>query len=235
MTYYDLPARNQKYGERLSEFIPSYMASWLAHCDPNFTDYNYAEPERDEPKQNAIKTLDIGDFIYFISSLVPYNSTVYLRKDSGFRQYQQGKMNKYVTGFFEVEALGIVNVNKKNISIEKLVGNLSESDVRNNEHFKRLPMINGNKTISSDGFVLVKGNPDHSALLCFAIPITEGQTSTPRGGHTFRLNNLGLFIRHRDTDSLRGFRLLENEAIRVMGQKIVESNPELEPKLKHLF
>jgi len=143
-------------------------------------------------------------------------------------------MNKYVIGFFVIMGLAIANVDEKDISIQNLRGKVTECDVQNNQHFRRVPIVEEDHVYLSDTFILVKGNPDYSSLLRIAVPLTDGQIRTSEGGHTFRLNDLGQSIRHRDTDSLRGVRKLDNEAARILGRKISESNPELEPILKRI-
>lgn len=235
LTYNDLPARNIKYGKTLGDFLPSQIASWNAHCDPNFKSYTYGEPAKDEPKQIALKKLDEGNLLYFISSLVPYDSSIYRNRDSELRRYQKGKMNKYVIGFFTIEGVAIANVSKGEIYVENLAGNINKSDVRSNQHYSRLPIREKGNLYESDTFVIIKGNPICSALFRVAIPITCGQTKTPRGGHTFRLNYFGHSIRHRKTDSLRGIRPLGIEEIRILGRETVKFNPELKARLGNLL
>lgn len=229
ITFDKLPSRNQRYGNTLKGFLPSDVAYLSAHLDPNFNEYTYAEPNNSEPKQKALKKLNEGDILFFVSSLAPYNTSVYQKRDTKLRRYQRGRKNKYVTAFFTVEGIAIVCVIHGRIDMEILTGNIPENAVRNNQHYRRLPFVDGKgKVHDFDEFVIVRGNPDRSALLAVAVPLTDGQTR-----YTFRLNKLGMTIRNRSTDNFRGFRPLETRDVQILAREIARSNPKLEQKISH--
>jgi hypothetical protein len=222
-SYKDLRATNQNRGTWLSQFVPSHRASWKAHYDPSFATKTYGEPNNDEPKQLALKRLDCGDYIFFVSSLAPYHPSVY-SEYSILREYQKGRLNKYVIGFFEVTGLGVGKVDRRRLSVQSLKGNVTESDARGNQHFRRLPTLRNNRKRWRGEFLFVKGHPKRSVLLRRAIPITHRQIRTSRGGHTFKLNSLGRQLRNRETDCLRGFRWINERGVRILLRTIRRSN-----------
>ena len=110
------------------------------------------------------------------------------------------------------------------IMIESLTNNITEKIVKLSHHYKRL------KKLDYDQFILVMGDPDKSALLNRAIPLTMGYE-----GYWYKLNELGQTILKRKNDTLRGTRWLDHNAVKLLAEKIVEKNPEIESKIEHLL
>jgi len=108
--------------------------------------------------------------------------------------------------------------------IQILSGNISEEDAKCCHHFKRL------RPLDLDYFIVIKGDPDRSALLTHAIQLTDGFER-----YGYKLNELGQFILRKTTDSLRGARWIDQNAIRQLAKKIAESNPEIGNKLQHMI
>jgi hypothetical protein len=111
-TYQDIPVRNTKYGRTLADFLPSDLARLPVHLDPNFDNFTYGEPFKEQPKFWTLMKLAEGDLIFFIASLAPYNPEIYEKRDALLRSYQVGRRDKYVVGFFKVKGIAEVYVMK---------------------------------------------------------------------------------------------------------------------------
>lgn len=111
-TYKNFTARNTKYGTTLSDFIPSRVANRPVHFDPDFDNYTYGQPVDYYPRSRVLEKLEEGDVIFFVSSLAPYDTEAYKEKDMMLQNFQRGKKNKYVTGFFTVSGVARVFVLK---------------------------------------------------------------------------------------------------------------------------
>lgn len=110
------------------------------------------------------------------------------------------------------------------VEISILSGNVTEADVKSNYHYKRL------RKLDLDRFVLIKGDPGKSAILNKAIKLTNGFEKT-----SFKLNNLGKAILSRQKDTLRGFRWIDESAVRIVAKAIDKTNPEIHSKIKHML
>lgn len=307
-TYRNLSARNVKYGKTLSDFIPSYVADRPVHFDPDFDNYTYGQPVKEYPRSRVLEKLREGDVLFFVSSLAPYDSKVYQEKNALLLNFQRGKKNKYIVGFFTVKgvarvfvfksiprlALALLNVayyeegeaplDMKNLEeelkmlesygyvagegesfrltgqkretsrsgqdivqliydlwpenkdaqgrllekgvldIASLSGKVAEDIVKTSHHYTRL------RPLDWDHFRIIVGDQKRSALLTHVIQLTEGYERP-----SFRLNELGRSILKRDSDTLRGFRWVGEEAVRLLAREISKTNTELTDKLRHLF
>jgi len=101
-----------------------------------------------------------------------------------------------------------------------LFGSTNIEDVKLSDHYKRL------RPLDLDYFTLIKGDPDHSALLKHAIRLTERYDK-----FGFALNKLGQTILARTFDSLRGTRWIDESAVKLLTKEITKLNPEVTNKL----
>jgi len=307
-TYSNFSARNIQYGKTLAEFIPSFVANRPVHFDPDFNNYTYAQPVDEYPRSRVLEKLKEGDVIFFVSSLAPYDPRVYQEKDALLPNFQRGKKNKYVIGFFTIKgvarvfvfrsaprlALALLNVayyeegeldldiktlekdleelkaygyvakegesykltrqeressrsgqdivqiiydlwpenedaqrhllEKGLLDITLLSGKVTEDIVKTSHHYKRL------RSLDWDHFVLIVGDHRRSALLTHAIRLTERFET-----FSFTLNELGRSILKRNSDTLRGFRWINEEGVRRLAREIGKDNAELTDKLQHLL
>ena len=224
-TYAFIKARNKKYGEFLSDFLPSNLAKCIVHCDPEFEGPTFGQPNNDSSKVKALQKLHEDDFLFFLASLVPYDPRAYRERRYFLKSYQREKKNKYIIGFFKVQGVASVKVKpgspeermKDRIEIRPIAGYVDKELVRKNEHFKRL------KISDSNDFTLVAGFHDKSFLIPKAVKLTEKYEYG-----SFVLNALGQRIFNRITDTLRGVRKINEEAVRLLLQEIKRTNPEIE-------
>lgn len=299
-TYNDFSARNIKYGRTLSDFIPSYVANRPVHFDPDFSNYTYGQPVDEYPRSRVLEKLREGDVVFFVSSLAPYDIEVYQERDVLLPNFQRGKKNKYIIGFFTVKgvarvfvfksaprlALALLNVayyeegevdlDTKNLEedletlkaqgyvtkeadgykltrqesessrsgqdivqiiydlwsesedaqrqllerglldITLLSGKVTEDIVKTSHHYKRL------RSLDWDHFVLIVGDQERSGLLTHAIRLTEGFET-----FSFTLNELGRSILKRTSDTLRGFRWIDEKAVSALAREICKDDTEL--------
>lgn len=298
-SYKDCPARNSQYGRNLADFIPTHFRDLPVHFDPDYDNYTYGQPAAEYPRSRVLEKLREGDFVFFVSSLAPYNSEAYRDKDALLRKFQRGKKDKYVTGFFTVRgaakvyvlrstpelALPLLNLafhegnahldmatleksferlemygyvvkegdnyrlteqgsassrsgkdivqlisdswsddqnvqeqllEKGLLDIAVLSGNVTEDVAKTSHHYRRL------KSLDWDCFILIVGDPKHSALLPHAVRLTEGFEA-----YSFRLNDLGQAILKRISDTLRGFRWIDEDAVKVLAREICRLDNEL--------
>jgi len=110
--YSDFPARNTKYGKTLADFLPSDVSRLSVHYDPDFENYIYGQDLSPHPRARALSNLRVGDVVFFVFSLAPYDPEVYRDKDNRLLNFQRGRRNKYVTGFFTVKDVAKVYVFK---------------------------------------------------------------------------------------------------------------------------
>ena len=109
------------------------------------------------------------------------------------------------------------------LEIEALSGYVTEEDVKASEHYKRM------KPLDWDQFILVKGNPEASAILNKTVQLTDGFQQ-----YDFNLNSLGKSILQRAHDTLRGFRWIDAASVKLLADEIGRKNPELLVKLNLL-
>lgn len=307
-SYKDFPARNDRYGRTLADFIPSCFSNQSAHFDPDFENYTYGQPVAEYPRSKVLEKIEKGDIVFFVCSLAPYDSRIYKDRDVLLQNFQRGKKNKYVIGFFTVKGVARVFVLKsaprltlalQNISAQEdgevaldmrdlekdlevlreygylakergeykltkqgnessrsgqdvadwiyylwpegikeqqhflengtidiglISGDVTEEIVKTSHHYKKL------KDLDWDAFVLVVGDPKRSALTTHAIKLTEGFET-----FGFALNELGQSILRRKSDTLRGFRWIDEKSVGVLAKEIYKVNTELADKLKHLL
>jgi hypothetical protein len=230
-TYRDFRARNQRYGQTLADFLPTDVANLLVHYDPDFDNFLYGQPSDKDPRSLVLRKLERGDLLFFVASLAPYDPHVYAKRDELLRSYQVGRRNKYVIGFFTVDGVARVEVFPRDqqsqmrlleegkIEVHNISGAVSVEDVKLSNNYKRL------KSLGQDCFVLVKGDPNRSALLKRAVKLTERQE-----GYGFVLNELGRTLLSRSSDSLRGARWIDENAVRLLFKEVERLNPELASK-----
>jgi len=307
-TYKDFSARNTRYGKTLSDFIPSIVAKRPVHFDPDFDNYTYGQPVDYYPRSRVLENLKQGDAVFFVSSLAPYDTEVYKEKDMMLQNFQRGRKNKYVIGFFTVRgvarvfvlksdarlALALLNVasygegeaslemkgmeddleilemcgyvvkegdnyklthqgsessrsgkdivqviydlwpdnenaqthllEKGLLDIAMLSGEATEEIVKTSHHYRRL------KSLDWDHFILIIGDPQRSAILTKAIQLTKGFET-----FSFSLNDIGQTILKRNKDTLRGFRWIDEDLVKLLAREINRANVELSDKLKHLL
>ncbi len=111
-TYKDFMALNRQYGQTLADFLPADVANLSVHYDPDFDNYIYGQDLSEHPRSFTIRKLERGDILFFVASLAPYDSDIYAKRDELLRQYQAGRRNKYIIGFFTVESVADVAVFK---------------------------------------------------------------------------------------------------------------------------
>lgn len=104
-TYRAFPARNRQYGKTLADFLPSQIGELPVHFDPEFTNWTYGEPVTDYTKFRALQKLRETDILFFVASLAPFDPTIYRERDVSLWNYQRGRRNKYVIGFFTVDSI----------------------------------------------------------------------------------------------------------------------------------
>ena len=104
-TYMQYTARNREYGDNLSDFLPPKYRELPVHYDPNFEYFTYGQHCGVYQRVKSLEKLREGDFIFFFSSLTPYDPDVYKGDITSLKSYQVGKKNKYVIGFFKVEGV----------------------------------------------------------------------------------------------------------------------------------
>jgi len=109
------------------------------------------------------------------------------------------------------------------LNITTLSGSVTEEDVKLSQHYTRL------RPLDWDQFVLIKGNPQKSAILNKAVQLTNGFES-----FSFALNNLGQTILNRKNDTLRGFRWINEYSVKLLIEVMNQSNSELLDKLPFL-
>ena len=96
-TYSTLKANNTKHGNFISDFIPSDIQDYLVHFDPDFENFTYADPSdmKKSKRGGMLKKLSMGDYIFFVASLVPFKKSAYANNDrKEICKYQNGKMAK---------------------------------------------------------------------------------------------------------------------------------------------
>jgi len=109
------------------------------------------------------------------------------------------------------------------MSFNVLSGNVTEDDVRLNHHYQRL------RPLDFDYFVIIKGDPNRSCILTHAIRLTDRFE-----GFGFRLNKLGQSIIRKASDSMRGARWINEDAVSILVNEITETNDLVGSKLQHL-
>ena len=113
---------------------------------------------------------------------------------------------------------------KGQLSIKLLSGYCSEDAIKANHHFRRL------RTLDWDHFILIKGDPERSALLTRAVQLTSCFER-----YEFKLNRLGRSILRKESDPMRGVRRIDENTVNLLVREVTQSNNELEDKLQHLL
>lgn len=109
---------------------------------------------------------------------------------------------------------------KGQLDIELVSGNVTEDLVKSSHHYKRL------WSLDWDSFILVSGDPNRSDLLMHAVQLTDHFER-----YEFILNSLGQSILRRATDVMRGARPIDEDAVSLLASEIVNSNPEFREKV----
>jgi len=163
--YSDALSRNNQHGKTLADFIPSEYNDVVMHFDPDFENMTYGDRENTS-KGKQISRLKHGDYLFFVSSLVPFEEETYaFRTASHMRDCQKGRMAKYVIGFFKVQesyyALKFIDDDYLLLSSE--ISHDVMARIKQNAHTKR----------TSDEYHIVVGDLKQSALLPRAVKLTE--------------------------------------------------------------
>ena len=197
-TYSTLKANNVKHGSFMSDFVPSDIQDYLIHFDPDFENFTYADPSdmKKSKRGGMLKKLSMGDYIFFVASLVPFKKSAYANNDrKEICKYQKGKMAKYIIGYFEIK--NILQFEKTRNELKPLDDTIPQSildQVKHNSHSKR----------NYDAFIVAIGKKDReTALLRKAIQITSA-------GSPFRANSIGKKI-YGDVAYPRGFKIIRDE------------------------
>lgn len=182
-TYSNIGARNNYGGGMLSDYIPSQCENAIVHNDPDFSYFTYGD-KVNNPRGNQIKELGQGDYLFFVASLVPYSKEFKSKDRSLIRQFQKGKMAKYVIGYFKVqsiyhllkttEKLQLIYDPKSDTTDNQTIDEETLVRITNNAHTKR----------SEDEYYIVVGKVSDSALLTRAVKLTEN-------GFPFQPNQIG--------------------------------------------
>ena len=198
-TYSTLKSKNTEHGNFISNFVPSDIQNYLVHFDPDFENFTYADPSdmKKSKRGGMLKKLSIGDYIFFVASLVPFKKSAYVNNDrKEICKYQKGKMAKYLIGYFEIKNILQFEKTKNNL---KLIPNIeipqnTLNQVKHNSHSKR----------NHDAFIVAIGKKDRkTALLRKAIQITFA-------GAPFRANLVGEKI-YGNVAYPRGFKIIREE------------------------
>ena len=197
-TYSTLKVNNVEHGSFMSDFVPSDIQDYLVHFDPDFENFTYADPSdmKKSKRGGMLKKLSIGDYIFFVASLVPFKKSAYANNDrKKICKYQKGKMAKYIIGYFEIK--NILQFEKTRNELKPLDDTIPQSileQVKHNSHSKR----------DYDAFIVAIGKKDReTALLRKAIQITSI-------GAPFRANSIGKKI-YGDVAYPRGFKIIRDE------------------------
>ena len=198
-TYSTLKANNVKHGSFMSDFVPSDIQDYLVHFDPDFENFTYADPSdmKKSKRGGMLKKLSMGDYIFFVASLVPFKKSAYANNDrKEICKYQKGKMAKYIIGYFEIK--NILQIEKSRnklrpITDTKIFPSILKQ-IKHNAHSKRI----------KDRFIVAVGKKNRStALLRKAIQITTA-------GSPFRPNLVGKRI-YGNKGYPRGFKRIFDE------------------------
>jgi len=144
------------------------------------------------------------------------------REEGGYKLTRQGEeVVSYLDEVWpEDEQSKMRLLGEGKIDIYNLSGTVSIEDVKLSHHYKRL------RPLDLDYFIVIKGDPNRSALLKRAVRLTERYKD-----NSFVLNELGRAILHRPSDSLRGARWIDEGAVKLLFKEIEKLNPELVNKL----
>ena len=192
-TYFTIPTRNSKFGKRLSDFVPSDVKDKVVHYDPDFDNFTYSDP-LDEIRGRMLSKLNRGDYLFFVSSLAPFNANAYLGGNRKLiKSWQKGKMAKYLVGYFEIQSVYNVTNNSHRIKVNN-VPNVEKNTlirIKENAHSKR----------NRDQFTIAVGRKDRkTGLLQKAVQLTQV-------GGPFKPTNLAREI-YGDKSFPRGFKLI---------------------------
>jgi len=197
----------------LSRVIPAEYDGLVPHYDPNPRHFVYGEPPNKLRGKQLLK-LRPRDYLFFVASLAPVQKETYaVRTKTAISDDQQGRMAKFVIGWYEIAAILRVNKTRNNFAIDGIGGSeyvqaTMEEQVRQNAHFKR----------SSDTFVCAVGMKDDrgSCLLGKAIQFTEA-------GAPFRPNKFALSLYGNKTFP-RGWKWLPDDKVRLLLSEIARKD-----------
>ena len=201
--YSAVNAYNQEYGRKLSDFLPNDFDNIVMHFDPDFDFFTYGD--RIETSKGAqIGKLEPGDYLFFVSSLVPYNEDAYDQRDwNKIRRYQRKKMAKYLIGKFKVQAS--FQAIKACDSEIPVLYEYEDEDVSESIERKMMTRIlhNAHSKRDDDIYYLIVGDEQESCLLDRAIRLSEN-------GSPFRPSEYGKQI-YGDVTFPRGFKWITDE------------------------
>lgn len=132
---------------------------------------------KDTPKGAQINKLEENDYIFFVASLMPYEKEAYAGRDKSVsRHYQQGKMAKFVIGYFKVQVAYyaeksphkpvpvLKDIHRNgNSSNDKAIDEATLARIKDNAHTKR----------NEDRYYIVVGKASESVLLAHAVRLTQ--------------------------------------------------------------
>ena len=202
-TYSTVDARNQEYGRKLSDFLPRDFDNMVMHFDPDFDFCTYGD-RIETSKGTQIRKLEPENYLFFVSSLVPYNKEAYDQRDwNRIRGYQRKKMAKHLIGKFKVQASFLAC--KAYDSEIPLLYEYEDEDV--SESIERKIMIrilnNAHTKRDEDIYYLIVGDEQESFLMKKAIRLTEN-------GFPFRPSEYGKNI-FGDVSFPRGFKWITDK------------------------
>jgi hypothetical protein len=185
-TYSFLPSINKRYGKTLANYIPFEYHHIVAHLDPDFENFTYAD-RTDDPRGNQIRKLEPSDYVFFVQSLAPFTQEAYSVKTVGhFGWFQKGLMAKYLIGYFRVHDTYLIMRDETGRSMFSISKNEDVTDELDSNLLIRIDQ-NVHSKRSEDEYFIVVGERDQSTLLARAVKLTER-------GFPFRPNDIGLKI-----------------------------------------
>ncbi len=197
-TYSNIGARNKCSSGMLSDYIPSQYENAIVHNDPDFSHFTYGD-RIDDPRGNQIKELRQGDYLFFIASLAPYSKECKSKDRRLIRQFQKGKMAKYVIGYFKVQDVFLANKSKEKVELINIgQENLSSVDKKIDDNMWFRISQNAHTKRSDDKYFVVVGDKTESRLLNKAVKLTEN-------GSPFNPTQIGIEI-YGDVGFPRGFK-----------------------------
>ncbi len=161
-TYRDLPVRNGKIGETLADFLPPDLEGLHPHVDPDFDGFTYGEPDESKLRINALRKLCLGDVLFFIAGLAPYDQDIYLNNRADIYDYQVGKKNKYVIGFFTISGFARIRYIRTSLELSTSLLSAYEAYKRDQvvrvstEHIQELLNL-GYVKPQGEGYTLTNG------------------------------------------------------------------------------
>lgn len=162
-TYQDVEARNKKYGKKLSNFLPPDISKLPVHFDPDFQNFTYGQHGGEYSKVIALEKLKKGDYLFFLASLAPFNKEIYKDKRL-IKEYQVGRKNKHLIGFFKLDAVAKVDALKSQPNLALALLNFldKESPLEHTQFLKEYSKLEELGYIRKEekGFTLNKNKGD---------------------------------------------------------------------------